>query len=163
VSYRERVPLHPLIVHIPLVLAGLTPLITGFLAWHAWRGGTTRRAWLVPLALQLVIFVGAWLAMSSGEDQAEIVRAVVPRGSIGEHAHAAQWFTWATFATLVVIGAAVALRGRRVAIAGVLATALALATVGLGVRAGHRGARLVFEYDAPSAYRPVIQTAAPAR
>jgi uncharacterized membrane protein len=156
------VPLHPLIVHVPLVLAGLTPLVAGYLAWRTSRGQVSRAAWAVAVALQIVIFVGAWTAMATGKHEASIVRAVVGRDAIGEHADAAQRFMWASFAVLAALVAATFLRGRRGAIAGGAATALALVTLALGIRAGHLGGGLVFEHDAPRAYQPAAPTAAPA-
>ncbi len=146
-------PLHPLIVHIPLVLCGLTPIVAGFLAWQTWRGRGSRRAWLVALALQLVIVGGVLIAIDTGGDEAGVVHSVVPRDAIHEHADAAHWFEYATALTLVLVIAATALRDRRSAIAGGAAAVIALVTVAIGIRVGHLGGKIVFECDAPAAYK----------
>ena len=147
-------PLHPLIVHIPLVLAGLVPIVAGFLAWQAWRGRAGRKSWLVALALQAVIVIGALVAVDTGGDEAGTARKVVPREAIRDHAQAADWFEYATFATLVPLAAAALLREpKQAAIAGAVAAVLALVMVAIGIRVGHLGGKVVFEHDAPAAYK----------
>ena len=146
-------PLHPLIVHIPLVLAGLVPIVAGFLAYQTQRGRGSRLQWMVALALQVAIVIGALIAIDTGGDEAGVVRSVVPRDAIHEHADAAHWFEYATFATLALIAAATFLRDKRSAIVGWVATAVAAVTVVIGIRVGHLGGKVVFEYDAPAAYK----------
>ena len=146
-------PLHPLIVHIPLVLAGLVPFVAGFLAWQTGRGRGSRWAWAVALALEAAIVIGVLIAIDSGGDEAGVVRSVVPRDAIHEHADAAHWFEYATFATLALLIAATFLRDKLSAILGWIATAVALVTVAIGIRVGHLGGKVVFEYDAPAAYK----------
>jgi hypothetical protein len=147
------VPLHPLIVHIPLVLAGLVPIVAGFLAWQTWRGRGSRRQWLVALALQAVVVIGALVAVDTGGDEAGTVHTVVPREAIHAHAQAAHWFEDAAIATLVLIGVATALRDRKAAVAGIVATVVAAGMVAIGVQTGHLGGKIVFQYDAPAAYK----------
>jgi hypothetical protein len=146
-------PLHPAIVHIPLVLAGLVPIVAAYLAWQAWRGRGSPRAWAVALALQVVIVAGAVIAIDTGGDESRVVRDVVPREAIHDHAGAAHWFEYASAATLVLLIAAAALRDRRSAIAGLAAAVFALLTAIIGVRVGHLGGQIVFDHDAPAAYR----------
>jgi hypothetical protein len=146
-------PLHPAIVHIPLVLCGLVPIVAGFLAWQAWRGRGSRRAWLVAIALQLVIVITAYVAADAGSDDAHVISGAVPRDAIHEHAQAAGWFEWANDATLALLVAAAALRDKRSAIAGFAATAAAAVTVAMAFRVGHLGGKIVFEHDAPGALK----------
>jgi len=60
-------PLHPAVVHFPLVLAFLFPLFaaSGFLAIR--RGAAARRAWLLPTAFAIAVAGSAWLAVKTGE------------------------------------------------------------------------------------------------
>jgi hypothetical protein len=146
-------PLHPAIVHIPLVLCGLTPIVAAFLAWRTWRGHGDRRAWLVAIALQLVIVIGAYVAANAGSSDAHAIGGAVPRDAIHEHAQAAGWFEWAADATLALLVAAAALRDKRSAIAGFAAAAVATVTVAIAFRVGHLGGEIVFEHDAPAALK----------
>ena len=146
-------PLHPLIVHIPLVLSGLVPIVAGFLAFQTQKGRGSRKQWLVALALQAAIVIGVLIAIDTGGDEAGVVRSVVPRDAIHDHADAAHWFEYATFATLALIAAATFLRDKRAAIVGWIAAVVALVTCVIGIRVGHLGGKVVFEYDAPAAYK----------
>ena len=145
-------PLHPIVVHIPLVLAGLTPVVAGWLAWQTWRGRGSRRAWLVAFTLQAVIVGSALVAIDTGGDEADVVRKVVPRGAIGAHAHDAKQFAIGAGAVGVMLLAAVAFTEKKAAVAGGVAAAAAVVVVLLGVRAGHEGGKLVYQYDAAAAY-----------
>ena len=48
-------PLHPAIVHIPLGLAFVMPLLALGLTWATWRAHRPRRAFAVLVALQLLV------------------------------------------------------------------------------------------------------------
>jgi len=146
-------PLHPAIVHIPLVLCGLVPIVAGFLAWQTWRGRGSRRAWAVAIALEAVIVLAAYVAANAGSDDAHTIAGAIPRDAIHDHASAARWFEWANDATLALLVAAAALRDKRSAIAGFVATATAALTVAIAFRVGDLGGRIVFEHDAPAALR----------
>jgi hypothetical protein len=151
-------PIHPIVVHVPLVLAGLTPLVAGWLAWQTWRGKGSRRAWLVAFALQAVIVGSALVAIDTGGDEADVVRKVVPHGVIGAHAHAARQFTIGAGAVAAMLLAAVVFTDKKAAVAGGVAAAAAVFVVVLGLRAGHAGGKLVFQYDAGAAYVKVPGT-----
>lgn len=151
-------PIHPIVVHIPLVLAGLTPIVAGWLAWQTWQGRGSRRAWFVAFALQAVIVGSALVAIDTGGDEAEVVRKVVPHGTIGEHAHEARQFTMAAGAVAAMLLAAVVFTDKKAAVAGAVAAAASLFVVLLGIRAGHAGGKLVFEYDAGAAYLKIPGT-----
>lgn len=43
-------PLHPALVHVPLGLAVLLPLLTAGVAWAVWTGRLPIRAWLAVVA-----------------------------------------------------------------------------------------------------------------
>ena len=148
-------PLHPVIVHIPLVLAGVVPLVVGWLSWRAIRGGASRRAWAVALALQAVVLGGALIALDTGGDEEERALQVVPAAAIEAHEERAELFTLEAAATGLLIAGATALRRRGSAALGVAATAASLAVVVLGVRTGSAGGALVYQHDAAAAYTHV--------
>ncbi len=145
-------PLHPVIVHVPLVLAGVVPFVVGWLTWRAFRGGASRRAWLVALALQAVVVGGALVALETGGDEEERVEQVVPEAAIEAHEARAELFTIGAGVAGLLIAGAVALRGRASGAAGAAATAASLVVVLLGVRTGSAGGELVYQHGAAAVY-----------
>jgi hypothetical protein len=144
---------HPKVVHLPMALAVLMPLVSaGLLA--AWTTGLLpRRAWVVAVALQAVLVGSGVAGLRSGEAEEERVERVVAETLIEAHEEAAEAFVWAAGAILVLQLAAAFLGGEALA-RGVAAAAVAgtLVVLFLGYRTGEAGGRLVYEHGAASAY-----------
>ena len=60
-------PLHPAIVHLPLGLAILMPLVATGFAWALWTGRIRPRAWLAVVAFQALLFGSGIVATRTGE------------------------------------------------------------------------------------------------
>lgn len=152
-------PLHPALVHLPLGLAIVMPLLAIGLALAAWRRDLGRAPWLALVALQALLSVSAVVALKTGQRDEDLVKKVVPRGTVHAHEEAAEAFLVSTFVVLA-LGLAGAFVPGQLGRAGrglfVLGT---LAVVGLGLRAGHMGGQLVYVHGAASAH---VQKAAPA-
>jgi uncharacterized membrane protein len=144
-------PLHPAIVHFPVVLAFLLPLFVAGALWVIRRGGAARRAWLLPVAGAAGLALSAWAAVQTGEPQAERVERVVAEQPMESHEEMAELFLSASAGVAVValIGLAGGLTGKA---ARVLTGVGSLALVVLGARVGHSGGQLVYRYGAASAY-----------
>ncbi len=149
----DQIFFHPKVVHLPMALAVLMPLVSaGLLA--AWTTGLLpRRAWVVAVALQAVLVGSGVAALRSGEAEEERVERVVAETRIEEHEEAAEAFVWAAGAILV-LHLAVAFLRRETLARGVAAAAVAgtLVVLFLGYRTGEAGGRLVYEHGAASAY-----------
>ncbi len=141
----NTLPLHPAVVHVPLGLALVMPLLLGGLLWAIVTGRLPARAWLVALVLQGVILGAAAVALRTGEQDEERVEARAGEARIEAHERAAQAFTWAAGATFVAAALGFVLRGRSrpFAAAGTAAVVLSVAALALGMQAGHRGGALV--------------------
>ena len=59
-------PLHPAIVHLPLALAILMPLVATGFAWALWTGRMHPRAWLAVVAFQALLLAPAWSRPAPG-------------------------------------------------------------------------------------------------
>lgn len=144
---------HPKLVHLPMALAVLLPLVSiGLLA--AWISGLLpRRTWIVAVALQAVLVASSFLAMRTGENEEEAVESVVAESAIETHEEAAEFFTWTAAGVLVLFAAASLLPGdgaaRTTAAAATVASMLVLF---LGYRVGQAGGALVYEHGAAAAY-----------
>lgn len=144
-------PLHPVVVHFPIVLAVLLPIFALGALWAIRKGTTPRRAWSIPVAIAVTLALSALAAVETGEDQDERVEQVVPEPPLETHEEAAELFL--TLSSGLALLAAAGLVGGRVGgIARGLGTAGAVALVALAVYVGHSGGRLVYEYGAASAY-----------
>lgn len=144
---------HPKVVHLPIALAVLMPLIAGgiLLAWH--RKWLPSRSWIIPTLLQAVLVVSGIVALKTGESEEERVEEVVAESAIEAHEEAAELFVWGGGAVLVLMVGATALAGRKegklLASAAVAGTLVVLI---LGYRTGQEGGELVYEHGAASAY-----------
>ncbi len=148
-------PLHPMIVHLPLALAVLMPLLTAgaFLAWwREWLPG--RRLWVIVMALQAVLLVTGIAALRSGEADEERVEPVVDEWILESHEEAAEVFVTAAGVLLCFFVVPLVVPGeglRRGAAATVAAATLIVAV--LAVRTGKAGGELVYGHGAAAVYR----------
>jgi uncharacterized membrane protein len=144
-------PLHPAVVHFPVVLAVLLPIFAAGALWTIRRGTAARKAWAVPMSLALALAVSSWIAVQTGEAQDERVESVVAEQPLEAHEKAAEAFL--TFsAGLAALTVAGLIGGRLGRAARVLATIGAVALVGAAARVGHSGGELVYRHGAASAY-----------
>jgi uncharacterized membrane protein len=146
-------PLHPAIVHFPLVLAFLLPIFAGGAVWAIRRGARARRAWSIPVAAASVLLASAWMAVETGDAQGERVERVVAEQPLETHEEMAE--TFLTMAVGVSVFVAAGLLGGIVGGAARLATLVgSLALVAGALRVGHSGSQLVYRYGAANAYVP---------
>lgn len=145
------VPLHPLIVHLPIALTVLVPLFAVGTLWAVKRGAPPRRTWGITVALLAVLLGSGQLAKETGEDEEEAVEQVVGDAALETHEEAADVFMAVTGAVLLVAAAGLA-GGQIGTVARVVATAGTVALVVVGYNVGHSGGALVYEHGAASAY-----------
>ena len=151
-------PLHPAVVHFPLVLAFLLPLFVAGAFWAVRRGAAPRRAWLLPTVVAAAIAVSAWVSVETGEAADERVERVVDESAIEAHEELAEAFL-TTSAVITVIAAAGLLGGITGRIARFATLPGSLALVVVVTRVGHTGGQLVYRYGAASAYTDAGATA----
>lgn len=144
---------HPKVVHIPIALGVLMPLIAGGIVLAWWRDGLPWRAWFLAVALQAVLLVSGIVSLRTGEAEEGRVERVVSEARIEAHEEAAEAFVWGSGAVLAVMIGAAALGPRRLGLP--LAAVATLGTVvvlGLGYRTGQAGGSLVYEHGAAQVY-----------
>lgn len=159
----EQVLFHPKVVHLPIALAMLMPLVSGGLALAWWRGWLPKRAWVIAVVLQGVLVASGLVAMQSGEADEERVERVVAEQLIDAHEEAAEVFIWSSVAVFTLLLGAGVVRKERIALAlSAVATIGTLGVLGLGYRVGEAGGSLVYEHGAASAYTTLAVPAGPA-
>ena len=144
-------PLHPAVVHFPIVFMFLLPISAGVALWAIRRGANPLKAWAVPVAFAAALSLSAWVALQTGQAQEEKVEDVVSEGRIGDHEEAAEAFLIVA-GVLVLVAAAGLAKGVTGRAARIVATVGSLAAMGAGYQVGHSGGELVYTYGAASAY-----------
>lgn len=157
-------PLHPAVVHFPIVLAMLAPFFVLGALWAMRRGVATRKAWGLAAAVLAALSLSAWVAVQTGEQQEDRVEDVVAHAPFESHEESAEAFLLMTAGVLGVallgfVGGPV---GRVARVATAAGTVLLVAGV---ARVGYSGGELVYRYGAASAYTqtPVGQAGSEAR
>lgn len=144
-------PLHPAVVHFPIVFAVLLPLVAVGALWAIRRGTAPRRAWAFPVAVAGALAISAFVAVRSGEAQQERVERVVSDRPLESHEEAAELFLVLSGVLLLVagIGLAPGVAGRAARMVGTVGTVVLL---GAGYQVGASGGDLVYRHGAASAY-----------
>jgi uncharacterized membrane protein len=143
-------PLHPAIVHFPIVLVAFLPLIAAVVLWKI-HDGARRRLWGSVVLTAALLTVSAWVAKETGENEEETVERVVAERAIHDHEEAAERFLLGSWIVLglAAVGLAPGLAGR-----GGRALALigSFALVYFGWRVGDLGGKLAYQEGAATAY-----------
>jgi len=140
-------PLHPAVVHFPIVLMFFLPILALGSLWAIRRHGVRPvTAWSVPVIASALLVASATVSLKTGEAQEERVESRVAEAVVKSHEEAAEQFLVASGGVFVLL--VLGLAATRVGSAArSLGTAAALALVVAGYRVGHTGGRIV--YGAP--------------
>jgi hypothetical protein len=144
-------PLHPMVVHFPVVLALLLPISIVIALLVIRKGAAARRVWAVPVALAVALTLSAWVATQTGESQEDRVERVVARGALHGHEESAERFLVLSgvLALVAVVGLTRGTVGRA---ARIVSAAGAFGVLAAGAQVGHTGGLLVYRHGAASAY-----------
>jgi len=141
---QKMIPLHPLIVHLPLAFAIFTPLaclIAGL------RSGPGRWSFFV---LWMIVFAAVtYFTLRTGALEFDRIHDRIPESALVAHAEAGETVFYAVASVLLLSlfarGATRIQRALRIA-----ALCLSFGVLSLSIRAGHLGAKLVYEHGAAS-------------
>ncbi len=93
-------PLHPAIVHLPLALTFILPLLVLVFAWAIKTGKMNKEMWLVIIGLQVLVTVSGYISLETGETDEEKVSAIVGKDVIHQHEESAEIFVGTTVIAL---------------------------------------------------------------
>ncbi len=144
-------PLHPAVVHFPIVFVFLLPVFALGALWAIRRGTAVGRAWLPVVVLAGLLTASAWLAVQTGGAQEGRVEDIVAERPLKSHEEAGERFLILSVIGLAVIGTGL-LKGS-VGQGGRWAGALAAGVLLLaGWQVGHTGGELAYRHGAAAAY-----------
>lgn len=144
-------PLHPAVVHFPIVLAVLLPIFAAGALWAIHRGMDARKAWALPLALAAGLSLSAFVALRTGQSQEERVESVVSEAALHTHEEAGEQFLVLS-AILLVVMAGGLLAGTAGNAARLVGTLGAAGLIVAAIQVGDAGGQLVYRHGAASAY-----------
>jgi uncharacterized membrane protein len=147
-------PLHPAVVHFPLVFALVLPILAIVALWRM-HDGAPLRTWGVVVFLAVLSFGAGYLAARIGEAEEERAEEVLAsEDPIHEHEEAAEMFLLVSGITagLAILGFAPRLIGRSARLLALLGSLIAAAAI---ARTGFLGGELVFQHGAAAAYTAV--------
>ena len=153
--WSRELPMHPKMVHVPMALCILMPMIAMLIWFGVRRSWFTPRVWLIAAVLQGATLAGGLAALNSGQDDGEKVEGYASEQALSTHESRAYWFLYVAGGNLVLCGVTFLLQRDRyrqqilgaVAIAGLFAGSYA------GYRVGDAGGRLVYVGNATDAHR----------
>ncbi|MBT5027202.1 MAG: hypothetical protein HOH38_11195 [Nitrospinaceae bacterium] len=150
-------PLHPVVVHFPIVLGTLLPVLA-FILWATIKKGyLQQRVWVLVAIMALAYGATSLIAMELGEKDEDKVEEIVSERVIEEHEEAAEMIPWVAGTLFLVSFAGLIKKNSHSLRLGLAALSL-VALIPL-VDAGHTGGELVYQYGAATAHMPADQQA----
>ena len=134
-------PLHPAIVHFPIVFMILLPVVALGALWAIRRGARISRAWAFPLVTAAALVGSAWLALETGETDEERAEDTVGEAVMGARSAAERFLLLRGRFVLIAAGFMKGRAGKAVRAA---ASTAALALIIAGYQVGHSGGRIVY-------------------
>ena len=143
-------PLHPMVVHLPLALAVFAPILMGILTWGVVRGKWRASTWWLAVLLQAIVFVSALTAANLGERDEEAVETIIAENVIEAHEEWGQKLVWASGLLLAASLVPFFFKKRAVPLA--VVTAISLISLFVALKTGHSGGELVYRHGAAAAF-----------
>jgi uncharacterized membrane protein len=143
-------PLHPAVVHFPIVLMFVFSVFAVIATLRTARR-PNRRMWVAPTLLAAALALAAYVSVRTGEAQEERVEQVVLESRIEAHEENAELFMRVAF---IALAAALLgfVRGKIGNIARFTASVASLVLIGVGILVGSSGGELVYRHGAAQVY-----------
>ncbi|VAX18921.1 hypothetical protein MNBD_NITROSPINAE02-1718 [hydrothermal vent metagenome] len=142
-------PLHPMVVHFPIVFAVLIPIAMATAIIFDKKIKNRKAVWGAIVAFSAVLALSAFVTMKLGAMEEEIVEKVVSESLIEKHEELAELFSWSTIILFVM--ASLAFYRDQIVFKG-LALAASLAIFGMLAQTADSGGELVYKHNAGAAY-----------
>jgi uncharacterized membrane protein len=145
-------PLHPAVVHIPVGLALVAPILAAGVALAVWKGWLSRRAFVAIAVVQAIVVASALAAMQLGERDEKAVERLVGEAAVERHEERAEVFVWAAAGALALSAAVLLLPAGAAPLAAAAVVAATLAVAGLAAWTGEAGGEIVYGRGGAAAF-----------
>jgi uncharacterized membrane protein len=150
-----NLPLHPLVIHFPIVLGTLFPIVGILFWWGIKEKVVPQKLWSLVVIFAFIYTVSSVVAVELGEIDEEIVEEIVSERVIEEHEEAGELIPWVG-GTLFIVSMIGYIRKKSDRLRLTLAILSLLAVYPL-IETGHTGGKLVYKYGAVIAHLPLKQ------
>lgn len=145
-------PLHPMMVHLPLGLALILPVIILTFMILIRLKKISDSMWIMIMSLQAFLVAIGHLTIATGENEEDLVRTIIDRKIVSMHELDAEMFVGS-----VVIGLVISVMGyfankKYQFKSQVAVLAISIITILLAVNVGRSGAALVYKHGAAQVY-----------
>jgi uncharacterized membrane protein len=155
-------PLHPALVHVPLGLAFVLPLVAIGISVAFWRNRLPRSAFAILAALQLFLAASGLAAMAAGDREQRQAEKIVGKRVIHDHEERGEAFVWAAFAVAALATALLFVPARAVGAAAALTIAGTVVVAALAFATGKAGGEIVYRHGGAAAYFTHTKVVVPA-
>ncbi|MFL5784681.1 MAG: DUF2231 domain-containing protein [Bacteriovoracaceae bacterium] len=145
-------PLHPIVVHFPLAMTFLLPVMVLIFALAMRSGKMSKEMWFVIIGLQVLITATGYLALETGETDEDKVALVTGKEIIHAHENSAEIFVGMTVVSLAGGIVAWFLRPEFQERARLGVFLLTLLPVFFGWKTGHLGGEIVYKHGGSRAH-----------
>lgn len=150
-------PLHPVVVHFPIVFGSLLPFLALLLWWAIKKEFLQQKVWVLVTVMALAYGASAIVAVELGEKDEDKVEEIISERVIEEHEEAGEKIPWVA-GTLFLISLAGLVKKNSHSLRLGLAVLSLIALAPL-VNTGHTGGELVYQYGAANAHLPADRQA----
>jgi len=145
-------PLHPIIVHFPIALTFILPILILVFAFMIKTKKMSHLAWLVIIGLQVATTASGYIALETGEDEEHVVEKVLDKKLIQAHEESAEIFVGFTVLALVLSIGIYFLRSELQFFSQLVICLVTLVSCYFAYATGHLGGELVYRHGAAQAY-----------
>lgn len=150
-------PLHPAVVHFPIVLTFILPFLILIFAFMIKANRMSSHGWLVIIGLQMIVTGMGYVSLETGETEEHNVEKVVAKKLIHEHEEAAEVFVGSTVLALALGIAVFFLKKEFQFYIQIVIVLITIVSAYLAYKTGYLGGELAYRHGGASIYREMGQ------
>jgi uncharacterized membrane protein len=152
------IPNHPQLVHLPLVLSFVMPILSLVFVWFLKTNKMHKNAWIILVGFQICIVATAYISLETGETEEDKVERLVGKKNLHSHEEKAEIFVATAVLSLSLLIVTYFIKAQFQFYAQLLTVLSLVITSITAYGAGQSGFKLVYQFAAASAYTTPIQS-----